>query len=337
MKIQSVQILNNNRFSPKQDNQIKNQQKFSQIVDYKPVFYMPTFGSAAKLNLKYILEKHRKKLPESVLKRVLKLSELEIDKLPTLKDLHNYIYTPLQEAKSLDEVRGIYPEFKDVIDLKDYKTKHSKAIESIKQNMPLEGFTLDFIKKLYAPTKMDELVKFYGVKNRSSLEYLAESLGIKKLSGMYLNLYRLSDEVENARFAKKAQSYVRTPEARKKCNERAIATHRTPEYRAKKRKEMIDFYKKNPEVAQKTAQISKMTWDSCPEVKEAFALYRKHLDPSTRRVLAKGLVGEKMNDFERKVFGGAMKEFWESHPQMRTIYQQRRIEVIEKLKKSESN
>ncbi|MBO5434533.1 hypothetical protein J6A31_01760, partial [bacterium] len=163
----------------------------------------------------------------------------------------------------------------------------------------------------------------------------AESLGIKKLSGMYLNLYRLSDELENARFAKQAQSYVRTPEARKRCNERAVAAHRTPEYRAKKRQEMIDFYKRNPEVAEKTSKISKMTWDNCPEVKEAFGEYRKFLDQSTKRILTKGLLGEKMNSFERKVFGGTMKEFWESHPQMRKIYQERRIEVIEKLKKSE--
>lgn len=334
MKISSVQICDNYGISFKENRQSAEKQTYAQISDYKPAYYIPVFGSAAKLNLKYILDTHQKELPESILVRVLKLVELETEKLPTLKDLHDYVYKHLQSAMSLDDIRK-YSEFANVTDLKDYRTRHSKAIASIKQNMPIENFTLDFIKKLYLPTKMDDLVKIYGVNNRSSLEYLAESLGIKKLSGMYLNLYRLSDEVENARFAKQAQSYVRTPEARKKCNERAVAAHRTPEYRAKKRQEMIDFYKRNPEVAEKTSKISKMTWDNCPEVKEAFGEYRKFLDQSTKRILTKGLLGEKMNSFERKVFGGTMKEFWESHPQMRKIYQERRIEVIEKLKKSE--
>lgn len=333
MKIQSTQFfyLQNSYFNC--NNQNKSICSDTLNCEYKPIFYKPMFGSAADLNLKYILKNHSSELPISMAKMMRGLCELDLNKLPTFQELHNYVYKNLQNAKSLEEVKKLYPEFKDVIDLKDYKTNHSKAIRDIKDRMPLEGFTLDFIQKLYAPSTMEDLVKFYGVKNRSSLTYLAESLGIKKLSKTYLQLYKLSNEVENERFAKQAQSYVRTPEARAKCNERAAAAHRTPEYRAKKRQEMKDFYKRNPQVAEKTAKISKMTWDNCPEVKAAFAEYRAHLDPSTKRILSKGLVGEKMSDFERRVFGGAMKEFWESHPQMRNIYQQRRIEVIKNLNK----
>lgn len=334
MKIQSVQIFNRQKSEINKKCQNQAQSPVVSVQDYRPIYYMPVFGSAAKLNLKYILQKHSEELPESILQKVISFSELDVEKLPTLKDLHDHVYRPLQDATSLDEVKSIYPEFKNVIDLKDYKTNHSKAINDIKKNMPLDGFTLDFLKKLFTPCTMDELVKFYGVRNRSSLTYLAESLGIKKLSKTYLQLYKLSDEAENERFAKKAQSYVRTDKARAKCNERAAAAHRTPEYRAKKRREMIDYYKRNPQVAERTAKISKMTWDNCPEVKEAFALYRSNLDQSTRRIIAKGLNGEKMNDFERRVFGSSMKNFWKFHPQMRSVYQQRRIEVIEKLGKA---
>lgn len=332
MKIQAIQFYNWQN-STLQNNKVNANNFCSDkpMVDYRPAYYKPVFGSAADLNLQYILKKHSKELPVSMQKMLEKLCELDSQKMPTFREVHDYVYKPLQDAKSLDEIRK-YPEFKDVIDLKDYKSNHSKTIKNIKDKMPLEGFTLDFIQKLYTPSTMEDLVKFYGVSNRNSLTYLAECLGIHKLSKTYLQLYKLSDEVENARFAKQAQSYVRTPEARAKCNERAAAAHRTPEYRAKKRQEMKDFYKRNPQVAAKTSKISKLTWDNCPEVKAAFADYRKHLDPSTKRVLTKGLGGEKLNDFERRVFGATLKEFWESHPNMKKIYQQRRIEVIKSLK-----
>ena len=334
MKISPVQIYN-----PKSNLQhAKNaeiERDNPQAGDYRPVFYKPVFGSAARLNLNYILNTHSKELPERVLKKASEICELAPDKLPTLKDLHDHIYYPLVHANSLDEVKALYPEFRDVIDLKDYKTNHSRAIRDITKNMPVEGFTLDFLKKLYMPVKMDDLVSFYGVKNRSSLTYLAESLGIKKLSGQYLQLYKLSDEAENSKFAKKAMSYVSSPEIIKKRDERAAAAHRTPEYRAKKRQEMIDFYKRNPKAAEKVSLISRLTWDNCPEVKEAFAKFRENLSGLSKKVLIKGLAGEKLSESERRIFSTSMKNFWGNNPEMKALYRERRIEVVKKMNSDE--
>lgn len=329
MEISSIQMYNTQINQPKVNKVSVYHKDFSSDV------FIPSFGSAKRLNLKYILETHSKDLPARILNQVRELCENASDNLPTLKELHDQVYAPLIKAQSLDEVKLLYPEFMDVIDLKDYKTNHSRAIRDITKNMPIEGFTLDFIQKLYTPVKMDDLVAFYGVKNRSSLSYLADSLGIKKLSGQYLILYKLSDEQENVKFAKKAMSYVSSPEIIKKRDEMAAAAHRTPEYRAKKKQEMIDFYKRNPEAAEKVSIINRMTWDNCPEVKEAFAIFRENLPSYSKRILLKGLVGEKLNDTERRFFSISMKSFWENNPEMKAIYRERRIEVLKKLKSNE--
>ena len=82
---------------------------------------------------------------------------------------------------------------------------------------------------------------------------------------------------------------------------------------------------------EKTRKIVKATWDRCPEIKAAMAEYNQTRDLYTKHIMAKKSAGKKLSEEERRVACGYYKEFWESNPEFKEIYQQRRIEVIEEM------
>ncbi len=293
------------------------------------------FGSAKKINLHYILEKHSGALPERVLNEVVKIcNNNSKEKLPTLLEVHNKIYEPLIKSATLAQAKKLFSEFKDAIDLKNIPQLRSKAADAIKQWTPDSEFSLDFIKMLYAPVPMKDICAFYGVKNRSDYEYLAERLNIKKLSGAYLRLLKLSDPTSNAEFAEKSQQCLKTPEAIKKRLEKCAIAHRTPEYREKKRQEMKNFYKQNPEAAEKVRLITQMTWDRCPEIKTALSAYSEEQSPYVISLLKKRSTGAALNTQERRTLAGYYKKFWDTHPELKKLLSTRKQEVVEELNAS---
>ena len=180
----------------------------------------------------------------------------------------------------------------------------------------------------------DKLVEELGFTNRSLLAWLNKRLNIKKLSGSYIKLIKMSDEKENERISELSRRAIyANEEAQKYRLERAAEAHRTLEYKAKKRQEMKDYYKNNPETAQQTGQISKMTWDNCPEIKKALSDYTKSLDSYTRKTLSKKRAGITLKPAEHRLVLGYYRGFWDKYPELKTIYRNRRLEVIEQLKK----
>ncbi len=300
-----------------------------------PTYYKSSnmsFGSAKDITLEYVIKNHSKYLPQRVETEAKRVLESGNKNLPQLFELHNQVYKPLFEAKSLDEVKSIFPEFKDVIDVITLKDNRSKAIKAIEEKTQLENFTLDYLKKLYKPTGQDKLVQEYGFTNRNLLGWLNQKLNIKKLSGTYIKLIQMSDEKENSRIAELSRKALfadaRVQEYRLT---KAAEAHRTPEYRAKKQKEMIDFYKNNPEKAKKVGIISQKTWDSCPKIKQALSDYTKTLSPHVRRIIAKKRTGEPLSTDERRIVFGYYKGFWEQHADLKELYRERRIKVISEL------
>ena len=232
--------------------------------------YNTNFGSASVITIEYVLKNHAKYLPPTMLKEISSLVGARSKGYPKLYELHNEAYKKLFEAKSLEEVKRIYPEFADVLDISTLKDNRSKAVKAVQKSMPLEKFTLEYIKKLFAPTSQDVLVKDFGFTNRSLLAWLNEKLNIKKLTGSYIKLLQMSDEKENDRIASLSRKALfADAEVQKHRLERAAEAHRTLEYRTKKRQEMVDFYKRNPDMAEKVGIISQRTWDNCPEIKDA--------------------------------------------------------------------
>ena len=290
------------------------------------------FKSASDITLEYVMKKHSKYLPQSIFSRIKDF--IGSKKNTKLYELHNEVYKDLFEAKTLEEAKKLYPEFADVNDVVLLADNRSKAIKAIKKIMPLDLFTLDYLKKLYKPTSQDKLVQDYGFSNRSILFWLNERLNIKKLSGSYIQLLKMSDEKENNRIAELSRKAIYADtEAQNHRLQRAAEAHRTPEYRNKKRQEMKDFYIRKPEVAKRTGLISKITWDKCPEIKAALSEYTKKLSPYVKKVLSKKQSGAALTSEEKRIAAGYYRGFWKQHPQLRALYKTKRMEAVEEVKK----
>ncbi len=294
-----------------------------------------SFGAASDITIEYAIKKHSKYLPQSIIKRIRELINTGHRDKP-LKEVHEEVYKELFEAKTLDEAAEKFPEFAGVKDVVELSKNRSKAIRFLLKIMPLEKFTLDYIKKLYRPTSQDKLVNEYGFTNRSLLAWLNTKLNITKLSGSYIKLLKMSDKNENERIAELSrQAIYANTEAQKYRLQRAAEAHRTTEYRNKKSREMKDYYLRHPETAQKTGFISKMTWDRCPEIKEALSKYTNNLDSYTKTVLSKKVSGRGLDEKEKRISSKYYSDFWKQHPEFKKIYRERRLEVIEELKNSD--
>lgn len=333
MQVSRIQF-NTYNSAPKNISQYKKEQssQAGRYHEYKPVYYTPIFTAASDITAGYLLKNRAKFLPKRILEKCECLvRENKADM--RLEELHKEVYANLFSAKSLDVLKAEYPEFEGVIDAIALKDNRSKAIKAIKAKMPLEDFTLDYIKRLYAPTPETELVEFYNFPNRSILNWLNNTaLKIPKLPGNYLTLYKSSTEEGNKRIAELSKlALERDPQRRRYFFKRAAEAHRTPEYRKKKRQEMIDFYERNPEAAEKVGLISQMTWDKCPEIKEAFGRYFESLSRYKKSVFSKRNNRKNLNDIEARTLKGVYKSFWKTHPEFIEQYRQARLEVIKEL------
>ena len=322
MNIQALNFVNYNRYS-----NIQSAQK--QTIQ-------PSFCAASDITLNYVLKKNEKYLPKRIADEIRKFNAHPHDNVPTLIEFHNKVYEGLFNAKTLDEVKQLYPEFKDVLELTAIKDSRSKAVKAIKEQMTLEQFTLQYLKDLYTPIQMDKLVEKYKVPNRSILHWLNDQLHITKLNTNYINLLRMSDEAENRRIAELSrQAIFNDMPAQTARLKKAADAHRTPEYIEKKRQEMIDFYRRNPDRAITTGQISRMTWERCPEIRIALRDFTQEQPLLVKQVLAAKRNHRKLNENQRRIVRGYYKRFWEQHPDMREMYRKARLDVIDSIKKGE--
>ena len=95
---------------------------------------------------------------------------------------------------------------------------------------------------------------------------------------------------------------------------------------------MINFYKRNPQVAKKTSLISQMTWDRCQEIKDAMKAYTITQSPYVKAVLSKKQNGKQLLEEEKRIVATYYRNFWENNPNFKKIYKEKRLEVIEELK-----
>ena len=294
----------------------------------------PAFQAASDITIKYVAEKHAKYVPERVLQRINFYLSSGKESLPSLREVHDEVYRPLMESTTLEQAKKIYPELSDVVDVSQHESNRSVAIKAIKAKMSLKDFTLDYLKKIYGLFSQEQLVTEYNFTNRSLIAWLNDKLHIKGFKSPYVKLLAMSDEKENARIAEcSRQAIYRNPELQAKRQEKAAAHHRTQEYREKKRQEMKNFYIRKPEAARKTSYISQKTWDNCPEIKEAMIVYTQSRDPYTRQVLSKKRAGCKLSEKEHRIAYGFYKGFWEAYPELKQLYRERRMQVIETMNK----
>ena len=294
------------------------------------------FKAASDISLKYVLEKRSNMLPERMLNEIKTILSNENKEMIPLYELHSKVYTPLLEAQTLDRVKEIYPEYRDVLELSTLDGNRTKALKAIRgKGIALNEFTLGFLKKLCMPTEQDKLVEEYGFTNRSLLNWLMNRLNIPRFPNGYVNLLRMSNEEENSRIAELSRKaiFARPAEMRKEIQEKVNIHHRTPEYREKKRQEMINFYRRNPLSAKKVGDISQMTWDRCPEIKAALHEYSQQSSPYIRGILCKRQRKQALNQEEMRILKSYYKTFWDNHPEFVELYRKMRMEAVEEYNK----
>ncbi len=303
--------------------------KYSNISNFNKT----AFKSAKDISLRYVLENHSKYLPERMRFEIKNLLESGEKELPQLWELHEKIYRPLMKASSLEEVKLRYPELNDVQEMTILENNSSKAVKAVCKIMPLEKFTLEYLKRIYTPKNQQTIVEEFGFTMRSLLDWLNEKLNIQKLSGNYLNLLRMSREEENNRIAECSRKAIyANPDLQKQRQAKVTAHHRTPEYRAKKSKESRKFYKEHPEHKQKVGLISQRTWDKCHEIKEALSAYTLNSSDYVKSVLSKRSKGKILTEKEKRAIQGFYSHFWNNNPEFKETYKRCRKEAIEELK-----
>ena len=290
-----------------------------------------SFKSSKDISLKYVLEKHAECVPQRVLQRMRELLQSGKE-LPQLYEVHKDVYAPLYKAKNLEEAKKLFPEISDVIDIKTLANNRSKAIKAVRTKMSLEKFTLDYIKKIFMMFSQPQLVKEYGFTNRNLVMWLNDKLHIKPFPSVYTKLVAMSNETENSRIAECSRRAIyRDPETQAKRQKKASEHHRSKDYRAKKRQEMIDFYKRNPEVSAKYSLISKRTWDMCSEIKRALSEYTKNCSKYVKKIMSKKISGKNLTEEERRIVSTYYKNFWDTHPEFKEEYRKARLKAIQEI------
>ena len=161
----------------------------------------PSFGAASDLTLSYMYKKHSALMPKRV-----------------LASIESYLHkSPISQ-----------PTFFEVIVASILKGNRSLAVKAIEKLMPIEDFSLEYLKDLYSLKTENELVKKYGFTNRSILQWLNLKLNIDKPKTNYHKLVNMSNEEKNLKVAETSrQAIYRNPEAQKQRLEKAAQTNKT--------------------------------------------------------------------------------------------------------------
>ncbi|MBQ3642187.1 hypothetical protein II906_09745 [bacterium] len=190
MKINPISIYNNICVYKKTNNVINNiNEKALQpakMMSYPQNYYV-SFG---KLSNRQKLENiGEENFPSPVIYEQFK-SAVDRDEPISLYDLHMAHYSDLNNCKTLDEAKSLYPEFKDVKDAKDIpfdeKPRPLQWIETGKNDkVKIEDFTLSVLKSYYYGLKgLSDRKEYFGVDTHALGEIL-DLLNIKKLNQNY--------------------------------------------------------------------------------------------------------------------------------------------------------
>lgn len=306
------------------NNYYSNTPKSPQTVD---------FGAAKDINLRYILRNHSHLLPERMNAAadsfVVKTESM--DCLPTLKDLHEMVYSGLMSAPSLDEAKKLYPEFAEVVELPAVAKKVPRLIAILGEKIPLSEFSFDLLKKVWSGMPQEEIAKTYGFSGRAPVSKLCNLINIPKPNHNYLTLLKTSDEAGNQRVADASRRHLSTS-----MRNLALANiaNKTPEARAKQAASIVRHYEEHPERREEASRISRLTWQKCPQIREAKTKYFLSLSTYQKVVLKKQSSGAPLTAQERRVVASVHKGFWDLYPEFKAIYAEARIEAVREVRLS---
>mgnify|MGYP003289486773 CR=1 FL=1 len=294
------------------------------------------FKAAKDLHLGYIARKRAHLLPQRVLNRVNAYVAFETggtSKLPTLRQVHNDVYEALMSAKTLEEVKSasMYPEFIEVGNLAELPYRFSRSKKLIEKQMPLEDFALDCLKKIWSGKMVDDISKSYGFKTRDVFTNLCEHLKIPRPSRNYNTLLKASEEEGNSVIAEKTMRHI---EQCKKNLSKAGNKHLEPEALAKQAESMREYYCCHPELREQKSEVMRLTWELCPEIREAYKAFLVKQPKYVHQVFSKVRRGAKLTEVEKRIRTTYYKMFWDAHPETRQVYAEAKT-LAEKMLKGD--
>lgn len=305
------------------NNQINNQQ--------------PSFGALKHINLQYVKNKRFHLLPERMKRAVI----AELDKfqgnyrakgIRSLLQIHKDTYSILAGAKTLDEVKKMYPEFSGLIDYAEVAKEFPCITEVLKaHNIKPEDFSLIFLKDLWLPMKLKDACNKYGFTSPSALNKVMARINMPRYDKNYTILMQASEEAGNRAFAERTlltDSPARGREALKAGREKL----KNPEVQAKHAASLKRFYA-DPWQRKRMGEISKRQWDLCPEIKEAMIAFLEDF-PIAKAAFAKEGSGIKLTSSDKSAIRNFYKSFWDAHPELKKALGKARTKAANEVTKS---
>ena len=287
----------------------------------------PTFSAQGKpLTLKYIVEKRSNLLPARVLENVKKCLLTPTPESKSLLTLHRETYAPLLECKTLDEVKSLYPEFKDIKDEIIFKRPNSTYAKSFTERIQNENFALKMLQEIWANLKnKDDIAKEYGMNSRSSLDWALGQINFIPLSSNYKKILVASDAEGNKTIADKTRAWnALHPDLMYAHNKKAAQGCKTEQYREAQSERIKKYDIEHPERREKISNALKEGWQKCPEVRKAISEFSKNESSFLKNALAKKSTNKKITEKEERAIAGFYKRFWDTHPELKAVYAEAR-------------
>ena len=80
-------------------------------------------------------------------------------------------------------------------------------------------------------------------------------------------------------------------------------------------------------MAERVSRLNKLTWEKCPEIKEALKIYTAESPDYVKHALSKKRSGGKLTEVDRRIINGYYKGFWEKHPEFVELYSKMKIQA----------
>ena len=265
----------------------------------------PSFEAKAPIDLNYVLKERSHLLPPRILEEVKRIVSSKPEKLPTLKEVHQRIYAPLLECKTLEEAQKTFSEFEGVKEATVSFERITGNIKKLKEGGFLEeGFSLKILQELWANLKsQDEIAKGLGLKDRNAITWVLQKIGFVNYDTNYKTLLMASSpdtraiisgktlawnashpDLVRARNKKAAQGmkkpenreahsrrmkqhFIDHPERREQVSENSTRYWSDPQHREEQSQRGKDYAKAHPEKGKKSSERGKAAWALIPEAR----------------------------------------------------------------------
>ncbi len=222
-----------------------------------------------------------------------------IDDKNNLIDLHKEYYASLLNCKTLDEAKELYPEFRDVVDLKDVDLS-SISFYAPKQiaKGQIEGLNKENASLVFLKKYIGELIPLNNIGNEdyfhlnnSTIKKILKFLNIS-MNDDYESLITKNRKSEAAKarwqdkeFREKTLKSLNSPETKAKLSEAAKARWQDEEFREKTINSM-----NSPEIKARQSEAAKARWqDGEMRLRQSEAIKARWQDKEFREKTLKSL------------------------------------------------